>query len=106
MTERPPLNRPALPDSVRKFVEDAPGAKQALEEPAAPAPKGVTLDADSIRALMPRAVPTKALNMRVPLDLYEDLKFLSRMTDANMTEVVIEGARAEVKKRLAAFNKG
>lgn len=106
MAERPPLNRPAMPDSVRKFAEEAPGAAQTLAEPAAPAPRGLTLDADSIRALMPKAVPTKALNMRVPMDVYEDAKFLSKMTDVSMTDLFVEGARTEIKKRLAAFNKG
>jgi hypothetical protein len=50
-------------------------------------------------AVLPRRRQPKAtMNLRVPLDFYDELRDFTKQTDIPMTEVLVDGARTELAR--------
>jgi hypothetical protein len=64
------------------------------------------LNLDAIRALKVRKEPTVQINARIPVSLAEDIELLRSLTGITLTDIVLNGARAEVTrlKKLAGLD--
>jgi hypothetical protein len=113
-----------MPESVRQLAAQAPHGAFVVGESAKPdaaaapesAPKpekkgkGVPaseahamVDIEKLKALFPRKEPVRQINNKIPVSLYEEVSFLSRMTGVTMTEMVINGLldqAAKLKKKV------
>ena len=72
----------------------------AASEQGAQAEESKPID-ETTKPTFPRREAKQTVNMRMPKDLYDELRDFWRMTDISMTSVIVEGAR----KELAALKK-
>jgi hypothetical protein len=112
MSERPPLQRPVMPDSVRKLAEGAPGGKGIFASESVPSEVpdvgevvSETSGLEVLRVNKPKKEGTNPLNLRIPISLHEDLKDLVYLSGESMTEVIVNLIRLEVKRRKERMKK-
>jgi hypothetical protein len=86
----------AVPDFLQNMAEKTPGG-QALSA-AAPEPKEKTEVEVYGQPVFRERPAFQKMSVNMPKDLYEELRAYMKITDVSMSDVVINGARRELKR--------
>lgn len=95
--QAPPAPAPTHP-SAPPILSDKQGWNVEIEAPEQPR---LTVAGEAIANLLPKREAWQQMNIKVPKELYDDLRDYMKLTDTPMSHVLIEGGR----KELAALKK-